>query len=222
LTGVWTRFFPVVKEIKRVLHEEKAIGKLTRVLVDFSLDMPLDKQPPGSRVSDLSLGAGSLLDIGIYPLTWASILLSEAPENEGEGPSVVSALTFNKGVDEVSSVVLSYKKLSAQAICTATYLYKSDPIFARVEGTEGTITINGRATSKPLGFVLKKKGQEEQVFDFGFEGWGFFYEADAVARDIKAGKMESETMPLSETLRVMKLMDEVRRQNGMRYPQDDS
>jgi dihydrodiol dehydrogenase / D-xylose 1-dehydrogenase (NADP) len=209
-----------VKEIQRLIHLEKAIGKLTRVMIDFGLDMPLDKQNPGSRVSDLSLGAGNLLDVGIYTLTWASMLLFAAPENNGDAPVVVSSLVFNKDVDEISTVVLSHPKMGAQAICTASYLSKSDPVFGRIEGTDGVITIHGRATSKPLGFVLKKKGGEEQTFEFNFDGWGFFYEADAVARDIKEGRLENDTMPLGETLRVMRLMDQVRAQNGLKYPQD--
>jgi dihydrodiol dehydrogenase / D-xylose 1-dehydrogenase (NADP) len=182
--------------------------------------MPLDKQAPGSRVADLALGAGSLLDIGMYTLTWESMIM-HAQAGDVEIPTVTSSLILNKGVDEISTVVLSYAKKRAQAICTASYLYKTEPEFCRVEGTEGTIHILGRATSKPHTLIVRKKGAEEKKLEFVFEGWGFFEEADAAARDIRDGKLENNTMPLEETIRIMELMDLVRKQSGLRYPQDD-
>lgn len=148
------------------------------------------------------------------------MILFSAPENEESAPVIASSLTFNKGVDEMASVLLSHPNMGAQAVCSASYLHKSDPIFARIEGTEGSITVSGRATPKPTTFVLKKKDGSVQAFDYSFDGWGFFYEADAVARDIKAGRFENETMPLKETVRMMRLMDEVRSQNGLVYLQD--
>ena len=215
-TAVWTRFFPLALELQRILHTEHAIGRVTRAVIDFGLDMPLDKQPAGSRLVDPALGGGALLDIGIYPLTWASLIFPE--EVNGE-PEVASSLTLNKGVDEIASVILRYKS-GAQAVCTASYLHKTDAEFGRIEGTEGSIIISGKAAAKPNSLILKVKGQPEKVIRFDFEGWGFFYEADAVAKDVKAGKSESDVLPLKETLRMMRLMDKIRQQNGLTYPQD--
>jgi len=215
-TAVWTRFFPLAFELQRLLHTEHAIGRVTRAAIDFGLDIPLEKQPTESRLVDPALGGGALLDIGIYPLTWASLIF---PTNKNGEPEVVSSMSLNKGVDEITSVILRYKS-GAQALCTASYLHKTDAEFGRIEGTEGSIVICGRAASKPNALILKVKGKPEKLIDFNFEGWGFFYEADAVARDIKAGKIESEVIPLSETLRMMKLMDKIRQQNGLKYPQD--
>lgn len=210
----------MAKELQRLIHVEKAIGEVTRAFIDFGLEMPLDKQAPGSRVADLALGAGSLLDIGMYTLTWENMIMHGQAEDY-EKPTVLSSLILNKGVDEISTVVLSYQKKRAQAICTASYLYKTEPEFCRVEGTEGTIHILGRATSKPHTLIVRKKDAEEKKLEFLFEGWGFFREADAVAKDIRDGKLEDDTMPLKETIRMMELMDYVREQNGLRYPQDD-
>jgi dihydrodiol dehydrogenase / D-xylose 1-dehydrogenase (NADP) len=191
-------------------------------MVDFGLDMPLDMQPPGSRIADVKLGAGALLDIGIYPLTWAAMILSSAPENGAEEPDVTSSLTLDlkTGADSICSIILSYHKLSAQAICTASYNCKSPSEFARIEGTEGTIIIEGPAASKPLALIVRQKGKDEERIEFPVRGWGFFYEADAVAKDIRAGRKQNPIMPWSETVRMMRLMDGVRKTAGLTYPQD--
>lgn len=182
--------------------------------------MPLEKQTAGSRVADLSLGAGSLLDIGLYSITWGSIAFGGIPENRSE-LTVSSALSLNNGIDEQSTVLLNYRKLKAQAICSASYLYKSEAEFGRIEGTEGSIHLLGKASSKPRALIVKAKGSEPRLFEFDVDGWGFFFEADAVAKDVRDGKKENEIMPHSESLRIMRLLDEVRHQGGMRYPQED-
>lgn len=221
MEAVWTRFFPAAAALQRCLHDEKAIGEVSRAFFDFGLDMPLQKQAAGSRLRELALGAGCLLDVGIYPLTWASMVLFAAPENGGEEPRVASSLVLREGVDESAAVLLTHGTMGAQAVCSASYGYKTGEVFGRIEGSEGCIEVKGRATSKPSGFVVRKKDGAETVYDFPCVGWGFFYEADAVARDIRAGRLENERMPLAETLRMMKIMDEVRRQNGMKYPYEE-
>ena len=68
--------------------------------------------------------------------------------------------------------------------------------------------------------VWQKKGKEDQKFEFERVGRGFYWEADAVAVDIMKGRKEDERMPWTETIRVMELLDEVRRQGGVVFPQD--
>jgi dihydrodiol dehydrogenase / D-xylose 1-dehydrogenase (NADP) len=182
--------------------------------------------PADSRLSDLSLGAGTILDVGIYTLTWASIslhpLLVNGEKEEHEEPSVKSIMTLNKGRDEITTVILNYPEKHAQAICTSTFLHKTPQEFGRIEGDEGAIIVRGIAASKPGSLVVQRKGDEEKILDFPINGWGFFYEADAVARDIRDGRTENETMPLAESLRIMRMMDEARKQNGVVYPQDST
>lgn len=216
----------MANKFQKLIHVDKAIGTPKRAVFDFGLDMPLQNASATSRLCDINLGAGSLLDIGIYTLAWAAMALhrnpsEDNPASDEEEPIVTSSLTLNRGIDEMSTVVLSYPKSQAQAICSSTYLYKSAAEFGRVEGTEGSIHIYGRVASRPNSLVLRRKGKEERVFDFDFHGWGFFYEADAVAKNIRKGEKENETMPLKETLRILTMIDQVRQQNGMKYPQDN-
>lgn len=198
------------------------IGDISRVFIDFGLDMPISSLPASSRTADPSLGAGALLDIGIYTLTWASIILDQHPNKPClSTPDVTSSMSFTGGADEMTSMILNYKELKVQAICTVSMRYKGASEFCRIEGSKGRVEVGGAATSKPGFLVVKLKGEEEKRMEFETSGFGFFYEADSVAVDLRSGRKESAIMPLEESLRMMKLMDFIRGQNGLRYKQDD-
>jgi predicted dehydrogenase len=223
---MWTRHFPLVRALQEVLHEEKAIGTIYRAFCDFGLEQKIAEKGPQSRLKNLALGAGTLLDIGIYSLTFA-ILGLEPPLGMGGGPlreapekpKVVAAQSLSQGVDIATSIVLLYKD-GRQGIATCHSDFKTSPEFCRVEGSEGVVVVEGPATSVPSSFTVKIRGGEEKKYEFERPGRGFYWEADAVALDIAAGRKESPIMPWSETLRVMELMDEVRKQGGSRFPQD--
>lgn len=71
IEAIWTRFAPLIQMIRKILHEEKVIGDVQRNFCGFGLDLDITSLPSESRYKDPALGAGSLLDIGIYSLTWA-------------------------------------------------------------------------------------------------------------------------------------------------------
>ncbi|CZR68001.1 related to dimeric dihydrodiol dehydrogenase [Phialocephala subalpina] len=140
------------------------------------------------------------------------------------------------GIDESNAVVLEYPTTSTcsrtkTAILSSTFRYRSAEDFARIEGSSGTITIFGLAGSVPGGFRMVVGPQPgfgeadtREVHTYTVERLegtlGFFWEADAVALDIANGRTENGTMPVEESLRIMKLMDGIRRQGGLVYPQD--
>jgi predicted dehydrogenase len=225
MEAMWTRFFPLVKTIQKLVHEEKAIGRVHRVLCDFAMDQGLESKGPDSRLKNLSLGASTLLDIGIYPLTWSIIGLEQplgGTHNEApEKPKILATSTLSDGVDVATSLIMHYSD-GRQAIATShsgTGM-KTPSSFCRIEGSEGTIIVDGFAASVPNSFVLQKRGEEDRKFDFERPGKGFYWEADAVALAIAAGHKESEMMPWAEMIRVMELLDETRRQGGVKFPQD--
>lgn len=227
IIGVWTRFLPVVKSLQEHLHTKKSIGDIQRVFVDFGLDMGVAALPANSRLKDPALGGGALLDIGLYSLTIASLVLGNGKVgDEHPAPWVISSLNITEGIDYSNTVILRYphaKGRDATAVCTSTMLYKSCEDFCRIEGSEGTIILFGGAASIPSGFRLRRKGGkdgEEEVFKFEHPGVGWHFEADAVAIDLSQGRTESAIMPLAETLRVLRLTDTIRKQGGLVYPQD--
>lgn len=221
MEAMWTRHFPIIPALQKVLHEDKAIGKIHRAFCDFSLDQKIAERGPDSRLKNPALGAGSLLDIGVYSLTL--VLLGLEPpvgtQSSPETPKVVAAQSLSDGVDIATSTILLYQD-GRQGIATCHAGMKSPRDFCRIEGSEGTVVVQGTAASVPSAFTVKKLGSEEEKYDFEWPGRGFHWEADAVALEIAAGRTESAVMPWSETIRVMEIMDEIRRQGGAKFPQD--
>jgi predicted dehydrogenase len=240
MEAMWTRFQPLVVELRKRLFQDKIIGSVRRTFCDFGLDMDLASLGPDSRLKNPALGAGSLLDVGIYSLTWGLLTLDgeHFGEEEARRPFKIAAVqTIRDGIDVASSVLLLGPQ-GEQGILSSTTEAKTDVCFCRIEGTDGFIEVHGVAASAPTSFtvypknVMSTKGMVErssngpvasagQRVDFPKVGMGFYYEADAVALDIVAARLQNETMPHAETVRVMEMMDEIRRQGGARFPQDD-
>jgi predicted dehydrogenase len=236
MEAMWMRFFPLMQSLQKMLHEDKVIGDIHRAFCDFGLDMDIASLGPESRLKNPALGAGTLLDIGIYSLTFGLITLDSGLGQTAEMPKIVAAQTLSDTIDIASSIVIHYPSTGRQGILTSTALAKTSEVFCRIEGTEGYITVEGPAASCPSSFTVYSKlngcskgdvtgsfgdGPKVRKFQFENPGRGFFWEADAVALDIAAGRTESTVMPWAETIRVMEIMDEVRRQGGARFPQDD-
>ncbi|EOO01320.1 putative dimeric dihydrodiol dehydrogenase protein [Phaeoacremonium minimum UCRPA7] len=237
MEAVWTRFFPLFKALHEEIIVKKSIGEVQRFFIDFGNKMPLDTLPSNSRLKDPALGAGALLDIGVYTLTYASIILGDwKVGKQHPGPiKVTSSLDIVNGIDEANVVVLDYQSTNEAskktAICTSTFRLRGAEDFARIEGSKGSIIIFGLGVSVPGGFRCIKglrpgfgeiDERSEKVFTVEKpEGTvGFFWEADAVAEDIAHGRNENAIIPLDETLRMMRLMDGIRREAGLIYPQD--
>lgn len=203
------------------------IGHVWRSVVEIGLGAPWDDFPKTHRLKDPALGGGALLDLGIYTLTYSSVIMGRGLYGD-EHPKykVTSSMDIVDGVDETTTVTLQYKTPDGRpqtAVCLPTVLADSQSDFGRIQGNKGTITLYTKhGPSCPTGFRVKN-GSDEKDFHFEHpEGTsGFIYEADAVAEDILAGRTENSRMPLSETLRVMRLMDQIRAQNDLVYPQDN-
>lgn len=225
---MWVHFQPVAQKLQSLLHEEQVIGDIMSVQVEFGMNMPYGVDKPNARTNSRELGAGALLDIGIYPLTWASLVLDKAAKRDkSKEPRIASSMVFHesetdpeKRVDESNAIILSYPELCAQAVCTTSWIYDSSSNFANIRGDKGSIVVGGVGASIPRYLIVQLKGKEEQRIDFEPAGMGFEHEADAVAEDIKGGRTESTVLPLEHTLIMMRRMDEVRRQCGLVYPQD--
>jgi predicted dehydrogenase len=219
MEGMWTRFFPLTVHLQHLLHAEKVIGGVKRVFADFSQDHKLDDKGPESRLKSPALGAGSLLNLGVYSLTWGLLAL-----DGGEEELEIKAIqTLSKGIDVASSVLLSYPATGQTAICTSSSLFKNpDRAFCRIEGSLGHITIHGNFASRPEYFVLytPATGLKGKKFDFLNPGQGFYWEADAIAQCIDRGETECKTMSWKETVKVMRILDEVRRQGGAVFPSE--
>ncbi|KAI0432729.1 dimeric dihydrodiol dehydrogenase [Xylaria sp. FL1042] len=229
--AMWLRHRPLFKSLMKLLYEDKIIGDVFRMWSDFGREFDVPNLPATSRYRDTTLGAGTLLDLGIYSLTWGLTTLDPEIPNNSEMPKVLAAQTFEVGVEVISSIILHYGSSGRQGVITSTTKVHSNPdMVARIEGTEGSVEVWGVTTSDPKYFVVYPKfvsdsgdsneRSEGKRYDFEVVGRGYTYEQDATALDVLGGKKESDVMPWSETLRVMEVMDEIRRQGGTVYEAD--
>ncbi|KXJ97326.1 hypothetical protein Micbo1qcDRAFT_211587 [Microdochium bolleyi] len=243
MEAVWTRFFPIAQAVPKSLYQDKIIGDVHQVWTHFGLNMPISTAAdPQARTASRELGAGALLDIGIYSLTWASVVLDSHPDimaapaasPSAKEPLISATMTFASDadpslhVDEQTTIVLNYPSIKAQAVASCTVLAKGTDEFARISGSKGSITIGGVAASKP-GFLVIRRDQPadgEQALervDFPVAGRGFHFEADAVAQDIRQGRVQNlDTCSWEHTMRIMRRMDQARALCGLEYVQDTS
>lgn len=217
MEAMWTRFFPLVQKLRQLIHEDCIIGDIHRVFCDFGLPKDIASLPITSRYKDPALGAGTLLDIGIYSLTWAILALES--HQRVETPQLLATQKIVDQVDVATSVLMTYPD-GRQGIVTSSLATKTAANFCRIEGTQGSILVEGLAASVPASFTVNLLDEDPKKYEFERPGKGFYWEADAVAIDIAAGKTENDTMPWAETIRIMSLLDEIRRQGGARFPQD--
>jgi predicted dehydrogenase len=157
-------------------------------------------QDPAFRLFAPALGGGALLDLGVYPVSFASMVLG-TPERV----VTLSTPAFT-GVDGQTSILLGYEG-GAQAVITCTSSAVS-PTTAAIVGTEARIEI-GRRWYGPAAFMLTPRTGEPTRFEPRLEGGALRLEADEVARCLGEGLLESPLMPLDETVSIMETMDEV-------------
>jgi predicted dehydrogenase len=196
MEAMWTRFLPHMAEIRRLLAEG-ALGEVVTVLADHGQWFAQD---PAFRLFAPELGGGALLDLGVYPVSFASMVL-------GTPNRVVTLSTpAFTGVDGQTSILLGYPS-GAQSVINCTSSAVS-PTTAAIVGTEGRIEI-GRRWYGPTAFTLTPRTGEPVRFQPELAGHGLRLEADEVARCIGAGLHESPLMPLDETVAIMETMEEV-------------
>lgn len=222
MEAVWTRFFPSVTLLKKYIFEDNILGKVNRLFVDFAYDADIENLPSSSRVRDINLGGGALLDIGIYSITYGRILLDEKVGANASGFDVKSFLTLDPidKVDYTSSILMKYHDGKQGILTCSNYTDGQEP-FLRLEGSKGTLEMWASNPACPKKFKISFKDGREPIEYEDRSGYnGFIYEANSVAKDINSGNTENCIMPHDETLLVMGLMDLIRKENGLVYPED--
>ncbi|KAI1825701.1 hypothetical protein F4861DRAFT_500390 [Xylaria intraflava] len=238
MEAVWTRYFPLSIKV-RELVKSGTIGTVYRVIADNSIG---NEGPDGTvtfadehRMVNIDLAGGALLDLGIYSLTWLfQILYHLQPEAEKETPKTLAAIQhYRTGADESTSVIVQFPShktmglaLTSLRIPTNTDGKNSGGPAIKIQGTLGEIQVMGPAYRPTQYRVVKSDcdGQVE-VVDCPIPvdkerrfGMGMFWEADEVARCLRDGKKESSTLPLSESIVIMEVMEQALEQGGVKYP----
>jgi predicted dehydrogenase len=204
MEAMWTRFLPHVAEIRRIL-EAGELGEVVTLLADHGQWFALN---PDFRLFAPELGGGALLDLGVYPVSFASMVL-------GTPDRVITLSTpAFTGVDGQTSILLGYPSGAQAAInCTSSAV---SPTKAAIVGTEARIEIGQRWYGQ-TGFTLIPRNGEPRQYDAGVPS-DLHFEADEVARCLAEGLLESPLMPLDETVSIMETMDEVLAQARTQSP----
>jgi predicted dehydrogenase len=205
MEAMWTRWLPHIVTIRSLLADG-ALGQVRAVYADHGQQFDPD---PAGRGFAPELGGGALLDLGVYPISLASMVLGS--------PSAVVAISepTSTGVDFQTSMLLRHPD-GAQAVLTCT-MEAASSVTAEIVGTEARIEID-RTWYAPTTFRVITTAGEVTEYAEPAPGRGMQYEAAELGRCLRAGLLESPDLPLAETLAIMATMDEVRAQIGLRYP----
>ena len=209
LEAMWTRYLPIIVRLRQLLADG-VIGEVRMLTADFGFRARIN---PNSRTFDLNLGGGALLDVGIYPLSLASMIFGT--------PDRVTSMAHlgETGADENAAMILGYEGGALSVLTTA--IRTSTPHIAILNGTEGRITVHAPWWVGTR-MTVEVFGKETTEIEMPLAGNGYEYEAAEVARCLRAGLLESDVMPLDETLALMRTMDDIRKQWGLKYPMEDN
>lgn len=211
MEAMWMYCNPLIRRLKGLV-DDGAIGEVRTVQADFGLAGPF---PASHRLRDPAQGGGALLDLGVYPVSFAHLLLGEPSD------LTAKAVLSDEGVDLQTGALLSYESGALASVhCSLT---GGTATVASVTGSEGRIDIpNG--FFHPDRFVLHRDGRDPEEFAAdpadGPRG-SLKHEAREVMRALRAGETESPLVPLDGTLAVMRTLDAIRDRVGVRYPSEE-
>jgi len=203
MEAFWTRFNPSFQEsFSKIKNGE--IGDVKYINADFAFQA---EKLEGNRMTDIKLGGGALLDIGVYPLFLSYVLLGIPTE-------ILAKSNFHEsGADLQTSMILQYD--NAQAILHSSFVSSSE-MKATISGTEGRINLN------PFWYEAQSytliKNNHRTKFKLPTKGKGYTYEIEECHRCIKENRIESKLWSHQNSLELIKIVDEVRSQIGLEYP----
>lgn len=204
MEAMWMRFIPTIVKLHELVNDG-AIGMVRGISADFGF-MP-DYDPAG-RLFDIELGGGALLDIGIYPITFAVMLLG-LPDAHRSLPHMGPT-----GVDEQFSASFFWNDGRVASLIAT--LRANSTCEAWVFGDKGRIRVHSQFWH-PQRLTLIRNGKEE-IIDVPMVGNGYNYEAQEAMRCIREGKLQSDIWSMEKTLGIMQLMDAMRADWGFKYP----
>lgn len=204
MEAMWTRFLPHVAALRGAIARGE-IGAVTTIEAEFDVFFPYD---PTHRLFAPELAGGALLDLGIYPVAFAHDLLGVPAAITARGTRAAT------GVDDHVSIVLEWD--GGQQAVLHTSSRASGPHAATIIGTQGRIELP-REFFMPVPVTVTQADGTSYTVESP-QGEGKAYEAAEVARRIAAGATASDRHTWTDTIEVMTILDEIRRQLGVVYP----
>lgn len=205
MEAMWTAFLPAIRELQSTVARGE-IGELLGLTADFCYaSTPAEEK----KIFRNDMAGGGLLDVGVYTLHFAAMLLGAAPA------SVSAEAALLDGVDAHTQLILRYPGGQLASLSSAITVQK--PADAVLYGSKGSIRIPRFYTASEFTVV---RGTSEERREFPYLGNGFEEEILEVVRCVREGRQESDIHPLSRTTEILTLMDGIRKQIGLSYPMD--
>ena len=205
MEAMWSRFFPAAQALKTLI-DAGTLGDIRLITADFSFRTPLDRE---DRLFKRELGGGSLLDVGVYPLSLICFYKGALPDDVQ-----VLCNKAETGVDSLCGFQMQFAD-GAVAQGFSGLEVTTDQVM-KLYGTEGWAELPD--FWRPTRFTIHRPGQPVELREFAPENEGFHNEFECAAQAILAGQTEHHAMPLAESLKIMEIMDGMRVRMGVRYP----
>ena len=202
--AMWIRYMPMYRTIKEVL-DSGIIGEVKMVNANLGYNISHVE-----RLVNPALAGGALLDLGVYTIHFASMILGTEIEKIESSCDLTET-----GVDKQESITIHYKN-GAMAVLNASMCLMSDRI-GGIFGTKGYAVVENINNFESL-TVYNNQYQKVAYYEAPAQISGYEYEVEACADALSKGLLECPEMPLEETLRIMRLMDGLRKDWGVKYP----
>ncbi|MFE2729089.1 Gfo/Idh/MocA family protein [Kitasatospora sp. NPDC059327] len=206
MEAMWTRFLPHIDVVRQVL-DAGLLGEVHTVLADHGQAM---EPAPAHRLFAPELAGGALLDLGVYPVSFASLVLGPFASVTAVGTKAFT------GVDGQASIVVTTAS-GAHGVLNTT-LFARTPTTASISGSRARLEIDGSFYGPAWVRLIGRDDRTIDRFVPEQRDGGLCYQAAEAARCVSAGRLESDLMPLAETLRIMHVLDTVRRDLGVTFP----
>ncbi|NLL73685.1 MAG: Gfo/Idh/MocA family oxidoreductase [Clostridiales bacterium] len=208
MEAMWTKFLPVTIKVKQWIKDGR-IGKVRHFRISFGYSSPFD---PNNRLYNPDLAGGALLDVGVYPITYVVHMMDCLPDK------IISSAEFGQTqVDEQNIIIMKYKDgvladLSSSVAIETGY-------DAVIIGEEGKLVVP-KFWSAEEAYLYDSKNQLVEAYNEPHHENGYEYEAYEVNRCLRENMLESDKLPLKDTLDIMRIMDQIRSEWGLVYPQE--
>jgi predicted dehydrogenase len=208
MEAMWTRYLPHMQRVRELVRSG-AVGDVRAVFADHTQSLPTD---PSHRLNALELGGGALLDLGIYPISFAWDILG--------APTTITARArlSDTGADTEVATIFTY---ASGALSTSLSSSRAaGPNTAHIVGDEARIDIDAVFYSPTTFRLTRPDGEVAEVFESRVDGRGMQFQALAAERIVAEGRSDSDILPLDETVAIMHALDAIRAQIGVKYPQE--
>ncbi len=205
MEAMWARFLPHYAKVREIVASG-LLGPILSIHADHGQRLA-DQNIP--RLVDPHLAGGALLDLGIYPISFAHMILGN--------PQLINstAIMTDKGVDAQTSMIFTYEN-GAQSVLTTTMIEQT-PCRAVVAGMNGWLEID-RTFYNPASMRIVLNDGSVTQYPNTYTGHGLREQAESFKQLVRSGKFESEILSWQDTIDIMKTMDTVREQIGLKYP----